>query len=64
MIQWHVYAETKLEPYPGRNYMEYTPFPPPMERRADPGDAKWDSGLIETLTFPIWENVHTNATNP
>ncbi len=54
---WHVYAASELVPVPGETYSDYFPLPPPFHGPADPGEAQFDSGLVDDNRFPLWPRI-------
>lgn len=42
---------------PDKTYSDYFPLPPPFRGPADPGEAQFDSGLVDDDAFPRWTRI-------
>jgi len=60
LLKWHDYCQTTLAIDPSNGLQDYTPFSPPTRGPANPGEAQWDTGLIDSVDFPVWQYVIKN----
>jgi len=56
-VTWHAYAASELVLVPDKTYSDYFPLPPPFRGPADPGEAQFDSGLVDDDAFPRWTRI-------